>query len=232
MCRRAFSRAVFVFPGKPDAPFNCTILNQTTESVEVECAEGFDGGQPQFFLMEVYDLQSGLLRANVSNRFPVFGVNGLEPGRGLKMAVFAANSKGKSDPVLIEGHTLKFPEKQTGIPMPFAMTPVLGILIGIVTALLLVAMVIVAAMRYRGGGPVVGGPLVGGSGGRGGLRGEVGHNGIRGGVTGRGDITGIGKEKAVLPLRSDVDDLYEMDDKNPDVIPCNKGGFENHNVSK
>lgn len=31
------------------------------------------------------------------------------------------------------------------------------------------------------------------------------------------------KEKAALPLRSDVEDLYEMDDKNPDVIPCNKG---------
>ena len=31
------------------------------------------------------------------------------------------------------------------------------------------------------------------------------------------------KEKVVLPLRSDVDDLYEMDDKNPDVVPCNKG---------
>ena len=31
------------------------------------------------------------------------------------------------------------------------------------------------------------------------------------------------KEKAALPLRSDVEDLYDMDDKNPDVIPCNKG---------
>lgn len=31
------------------------------------------------------------------------------------------------------------------------------------------------------------------------------------------------KEKVVLPLRSDVDDLYEMEDKNPDVVPINKG---------
>jgi hypothetical protein len=35
------------------------------------------------------------------------------------------------------------------------------------------------------------------------------------------------KEKAALPLRSDVEDLYEMDDKNPDVIPCNKGKVDN-----
>ncbi|XP_071453565.1 nephrin-like [Hetaerina americana] len=209
--------------GKPDPPFNCTILNQTTESVEVECSEGFDGGQPQFFLMEVYDIQSGLLRANVTSKYPAFGVSGLESDRGLKMAVFAANSKGRSEPVLMEGHTLKQPQMQTRSPIPFEMTPVLGILIGIVTALLLVAMVIVAAMRYRGGGPVgASGGLVGGTGG---LRGDVGHNGIRGGggaANRGGELLTAGKEKVSLPLRSDVDDLYEMDDKNPDVIPCNK----------
>lgn len=33
------------------------------------------------------------------------------------------------------------------------------------------------------------------------------------------------KDKVALPLRSDMDDLYEMDDKNPDVVPCNKGSI-------
>jgi hypothetical protein len=32
----------------------------------------------------------------------------------LKMLVYAANSKGKSDPVGVEGFTLKVAEKQTG----------------------------------------------------------------------------------------------------------------------
>jgi hypothetical protein len=32
----------------------------------------------------------------------------------LKMLVYAANSKGKSDPVIVEGFTLKVAEKQTG----------------------------------------------------------------------------------------------------------------------
>lgn len=31
------------------------------------------------------------------------------------------------------------------------------------------------------------------------------------------------KEKATLPLRTEADDLFEKDDKNPDVIPSNKG---------
>lgn len=100
--------------GKPDPPFNCTILNQTTESLEVECVEGFDGGQPQYFLLEVYDEQTELLQANVSSKFPVFTANGLEPGRMLKMIVYSANAKGRSEPILLEGYTLKIAEKQTG----------------------------------------------------------------------------------------------------------------------
>lgn len=43
-----------VFPGKPHAPRNCTLWNQTLDSVEVSCVPGFDGGLPQRFLLEVY----------------------------------------------------------------------------------------------------------------------------------------------------------------------------------
>ena len=31
------------------------------------------------------------------------------------------------------------------------------------------------------------------------------------------------KDKVSLPLRSDSEDLFEKDDKNPDVVPANKG---------
>lgn len=180
--------------GHPDTPFNCTLLNQTTESLEVDCVEGFDGGQPQYFLLEVFDMQTGQLQANVSSKFPVFSVSGLGPGMVLKMLVYAANSKGKSDPVVVEGFTLKVAEKQTGTPVPFELNPVLAILIGVVAVLLVVAIVIVGALRVRA------------------------QN--RGSPSRPGDLAL--KEKAALPLRSDVEDLYEMDDKNPDVIPCNK----------
>ena len=40
--------------GKPHAPRNCSLWNQTAESVEVSCVAGFDGGLPQRFLLEVY----------------------------------------------------------------------------------------------------------------------------------------------------------------------------------
>ena len=39
--------------GPPDPPKNCTLVNHTTESVEVECTAGFDGGLPVTFYMEV-----------------------------------------------------------------------------------------------------------------------------------------------------------------------------------
>jgi len=76
--------------------------------------EGFDGGQPQYFLLEVFDMQTGMLQANISSKFPAFSVSGLAPGMVLKMLVYAANSKGKSETVIVEGFTLKVAEKQTG----------------------------------------------------------------------------------------------------------------------
>ena len=76
--------------------------------------EAFDGGQPQYFLLEVFDMQTGVLQANISSKFPAFSVSELGPGMVLKMLVYAANSKGKSEPVVVEGFTLKVAEKQTG----------------------------------------------------------------------------------------------------------------------
>lgn len=101
--------------GKPEAPYNCTLTNQTTESLSVECTAGFDGGQPQHFLLEVFDQHTGVLQANVTSREnAAFTVQGLEPGKVLNMILYAVNAKGKSEPTMLEGFTLKVAEKQTG----------------------------------------------------------------------------------------------------------------------
>ena len=52
--------------GPPERPVNCSVVNQTTESLVVECLPGFDGGLRQLFHMEVTDLQTGQLIANTS----------------------------------------------------------------------------------------------------------------------------------------------------------------------
>ena len=63
------------FLGPPDAPTNCSVVNQTTDSLDVQCLSGFDGGLEQHFLLEVADLQTGLLLANASDKIPEFRVS-------------------------------------------------------------------------------------------------------------------------------------------------------------
>lgn len=75
---------------------------------------GFDGGLHQWFVLEVFDQQSGALQANISAKYPVLSVTGLEAGRIFRMVIFAVNIRGRSDPVILEGYTLKALEKQTG----------------------------------------------------------------------------------------------------------------------
>lgn len=91
------------------SPSTTTILL----SIKYKCDTiGFDGGQRQWFRMEIYEQKTGLLQANISARHPSFIVSGLEPGRLLTIAVYAVNVKGHSDRVILEGFTLKAAEKQ------------------------------------------------------------------------------------------------------------------------
>ena len=91
------------------------MVNQTTESLVVECLPGFDGGLDQLFHMEVTDLQTGQLITNTSGEpAPEFEVSGLNSGRGMKITIFAANADGRSDSAVLEGFTLKVAELQLG----------------------------------------------------------------------------------------------------------------------
>lgn len=62
-------------------------------------------------MLELYDEEFGLLQANVSSRYPMFNIDGLEPDRAFKLLVYAANVKGRSSVVLLEANTLKAMEK-------------------------------------------------------------------------------------------------------------------------
>ncbi|XP_045478021.1 uncharacterized protein LOC123683162 isoform X1 [Harmonia axyridis] len=99
--------------GKPDPLSNCTIMNQTADSLYVECIAGFDGGLHQEFIMEVYDTQTRKLVSNVTSRTPIFAVGGLESGLGFNIGLYAANKKGRSGVVHLQAFTLKSAEKHT-----------------------------------------------------------------------------------------------------------------------
>ena len=90
-------------------------MNQTAESLNVECEEGFDGGLPQFFVMEVYDTQTHALVSNVTSRVPWFLVTGLSSGLGFDIVLFAANEKGRSEALPLQAYTLKSAARRTGM---------------------------------------------------------------------------------------------------------------------
>ncbi|XP_055377463.1 uncharacterized protein LOC129609527 isoform X2 [Condylostylus longicornis] len=143
--------------GKPDQPLNCTVANQTSDSLEVYCNEGFDGGLRQWFLMEIFDQQTGILQANFSSKYPILGVNGLDSGKFFKIFIYSVNMRGRSDPVQLEGYTLKAAEKQTALTSfkgskdEFQLTPILsiGIFVGILVAIICIGIGTIAALKLR-----------------------------------------------------------------------------------
>ncbi|KAJ2953944.1 hypothetical protein O0L34_g1581 [Tuta absoluta] len=128
-----------VAAGKPHAPRNCTLWNQTSDSVEVTCVAGFDGGLPQKFLLEVYsdlvevtcvagfdgglpqkfllEVYSGnakVPRVNLSSDEPTWTVRGLEWDVRFRLVAVAVNSKGRSSPARLADVLFRDPEKRTG----------------------------------------------------------------------------------------------------------------------
>jgi neural cell adhesion molecule len=89
-------------------------MNQTADSLHVECAEGFNGGLPQMFTMEVYDSVTFALVSNVTNKTPTFTVSGLEPGISFRIELSASNEKGKSSKTTLHAHTLAAEKRSTG----------------------------------------------------------------------------------------------------------------------
>ncbi|CRK98676.1 CLUMA_CG011994, isoform A [Clunio marinus] len=182
--------------GKPDVPYNCTLVNQTSESLEVDCNEGFDGGQRQWFIMEIFDQHTNMLQANISSKYPVFTVSGLDSGKFLKIVIYAINVKGRSDSVLLEAFTLKAAEKQTGQHESLDRSTMLsfGILVGLLTALVCVIIGIIVVLKIR-----------------------TANNKKSNNKQRPGNLPI--KEKISVPL-SQSEEMY--DEKNPDVVPSNE----------
>ncbi|XP_063895906.1 nephrin [Helicoverpa armigera] len=139
-----------VAAGRPFHLQNCSVANQSIDSLNVECVENFDGGLPQTFLMELLELPSLIVRYNVStNRTPpYFEIRGLPPGVSYRIDLYAVNAKGRSDVSTIETVTLKGQAKFTGEGSALGMSPVLAS-IAAMSALLATAACGVLAVLYK-----------------------------------------------------------------------------------
>ncbi|KAH1007811.1 hypothetical protein HUJ04_005004 [Dendroctonus ponderosae] len=140
--------------GRPDQVHNCTILNISMTSFQIRCTEGFNGGLTQAFLLEIRESQSQDMKSNSTSPLARFVVNNLEPGIQYHAVVFAYNSKGRSEPVILQASTLRLPEKQLTAERdsqrsPFRFTPLMSVIIGVVSALLIVLLVVILVLRLQ-----------------------------------------------------------------------------------
>ncbi|KAH1001175.1 hypothetical protein HUJ04_013422 [Dendroctonus ponderosae] len=198
-----------VAAGKPLAVKNCTLTNQTSSSVEIYCLPGFDGGLPQHFLLELYTENSLIPRYNVTAfAEPYFFLDNLETDVIFRMVVFAVNSKGKSNGVVLEEITFRDAEKRTGKLFIYptdgdlAISPVLGILIGASITVIIIIVIVVVRVRRSPNGP----------------QGMIEEK--MPGVPGHCNT--MSSTKPLLRSASP----REMDEKDPDIIPAKYGAAE------
>ncbi|XP_053204229.1 hemicentin-1-like isoform X2 [Panonychus citri] len=136
--------------GPPEAVRKCQITNQSTTSLNVECIPGDSGGLKQEFTVEVYNSLRQSLHSNyTSTTKPAFHIPNLLSGTPFTLVLYSSNAKGRSHSVSIPGSTLGEPEKHTGAIPQFGFNPMLGILIGTVGALVLIAIIIVIVIRVK-----------------------------------------------------------------------------------
>nr|XP_045595276.1 uncharacterized protein LOC123756241 [Procambarus clarkii] len=117
-----------IFPaGPPDALRNCTVLNESTDAVQVRCDEGFDGGLPQSFVMEVYETE----------------------GRKLKLSWLTPQRPCQCLLQQLAGVPTGVIQGASELPSTMELYPSLAIIMGVVGGILVVFVVIVVVMVVR-----------------------------------------------------------------------------------
>ncbi|XP_077483340.1 protein turtle homolog B-like isoform X3 [Amblyomma americanum] len=181
--------------GPPDSVINCSQVNATEEGMSLECIEGpWDGGMSApVFTAELYDADSGSLRANLTSTpggGAAFVARGLPGGTTFRVLVYAGNSKGRSAPYVLMAHTLRPAEKFTGVQGMIVIRPFLGVLIGIVIALVIAAVVVIIVIRCKKHG------------------------------RSKGAEKEQMEDKSMTLLKKDPDESVDLEEKGPDIIPA------------
>ncbi|XP_018019424.1 nephrin [Hyalella azteca] len=84
--------------GPPEELTDCVVGNITSHSGGVSCQAAFDGGLPQKFLLQVWDVETGNLVFNATSSKPSFTAHPLEPGLTYRAEALAFNSRGSTEP--------------------------------------------------------------------------------------------------------------------------------------
>ncbi|XP_067130534.1 protein turtle-like isoform X2 [Centruroides vittatus] len=136
--------------GPPESLRDCVVTNQTFDSVKVECQAGYDGGLKQQFHLDVYNSAIKYLQANLTaTDVPIFTVQDLPRGTTFVLLLYAKNAKGQSNFVTLTATTLSPAARRSASSEASGVTPILGVLIGVVGALVIIAVVVIVVMKLQ-----------------------------------------------------------------------------------
>ncbi|XP_045540703.1 nephrin [Papilio machaon] len=133
---------------KPSSVKNCEVTNVTYDALSVNCTPGYDGGVKQYFVLEIYDTETGYLLRNLTNESPTFEVTDLYSRSALTLSIKASNAKGSSDAFILTCSLIKYPERRTAaVPVRVELTTLLVVvLVGV--GLFAVAAAVSVTMCY------------------------------------------------------------------------------------
>ncbi|XP_017092267.2 nephrin [Drosophila bipectinata] len=139
--------------GRPEKVHNCTVTNISMTSLTVTCSDGFNGGLPQNFNMELQDSYTQEIKANITSTTPRFAVANLSPGGIYRIYIYAFNTKGRSEPAVINAAMLRMPEKQltseqtNNLRAELLFSPMVSLTVGLTLAVLVAVLAIILALR-------------------------------------------------------------------------------------
>ena len=148
--------------------------------------------------------------ARIQSHQPHFNVSGLQAGSSYVLTLTSTNSKGQSQPVTLYAFTVKEAEKHTAGSVTrrtenqneVSVTPIMGILVAIGSGLALVAVAIILVLKFR--------PSYNGNNRR--------HKEHHSRTYLSAPHLPLDRQHREMP-----DECIDMEEKDPDIIPTNKG---------
>ncbi|KAM3968361.1 nephrin [Aphomia sociella] len=134
---------------RPDPPTNCTVYNLTDDSLDLICLAGYEGGLQSIYIAEVWG-NEGLV-VNDSNSAASWNLRRLGAKRQLKLVVYAANARGRSEHVTFTVETAPRLAPRTEAQEAWEVNWAIGGVIGaaLTVAIILCLALIATRIRHR-----------------------------------------------------------------------------------
>ncbi|RWS02716.1 hemicentin-2-like protein, partial [Dinothrombium tinctorium] len=140
-----------VIPASYPRPLHdCSISNQTWNSIFVRCSPGFDGGMKQTFHLNVYDAKRERLLLNVTqeeNAF--FTVSSLSSGVEYIFELYSSNAKGASNFVTLKVQTVTMLRRSSEHASSIKFDRLFAIVIGLASTFLLAVIIVVLILIIK-----------------------------------------------------------------------------------